>query len=645
MTQAHDRVVRAQTGTRGTVQYVGVVQHSPDEGEYVGVTWDDPTEGGGKYDGEIYGVRYFDAPPKSSSFLKTTRLQTAEPLRDVLLQRYRVAEQHTRHIIESRREANEIKTTDKGDEKSGEDAERRSPLRATAKAPPGEAQPLSTKGIVNVHAQKTVLQAADGSFPFLKNVSAAGMKVAGCDGIGVSFPNIVDLNLSYTLISRWSDVGEVLAALPCLQTLSLSGNRFEPLDGEKAKALESRIASGSGASRLLSLSLANTRIGFSDVSKITSFLPSLTDLNCSANTYASSDVSLHTAFPALLCLRLESNGIACWKTLTDGLRQAPSLEALYLSENPLAEITPGCRQSVPSLKRLYLRKSSIAEWGCVDQLAGYDIVDLSMVEVPLTDPLTSHERRCLLIARVPSLKVLNRGSVSNSERENSERFAVRHFHGQPNPPEVVLRLREKHGDLLPLSDVDLSPQLTASVTVVYLGHTNPTTNLPQETPVVLNVRDTVAQVAKTLCKPMALDVKSVRLTHVDPDVAGTPHERQALELGRRMLYTYRIKDGDIVEVASCAEGGGRQQHTTPNGVDLDSLDADSVPSDATRSKSEQATPPEADSLGGSRGEVSLPQPAEGSTAGDASGTEGKQQQQQQQRHVDPSSASGGAGPS
>ena len=528
--KVHERVAKAVNGAKGTVKFHGHVANSPDSGEYVGVVWDDADAGGGRYDGEIYGVRYFSAPEKSASFLKPTRLDTAEPLCDVLLQRYQVADQHTQNLI-----------------KSVENGET---------APP--------KSRINVHAQKTLQQNEAGAFPFLKNVSAVGLKVAGCAQMGTYFPGLVDLNLSCTLLSSWGDVAELLASLPTLNNLSLAGTRLEPFGGDQRTSFAAKLSGN--PSGLSVLSLAATRIPFDDVAALMEFIPGLTDLNLSENGYTDGEVHFTEAFPSLISLRLQQNNLTRWGPLETGLSNATSLEALYLSQNRLDEIEVANPDAFGALKRVYLRESGVSDWASVEALAGYGIEDLSLVNTPLTDAFTSHERRCLLVARIPTLTVLNRGAISNAERENCERFAVRSFAGRPieEIPKAIRALRAKHGDLQPLGDIDLAPKLVVSVTVDYSGlkesqnsqdskekqkeEAEVSKPTPDTVEVELNVRDTITQISRALCKPLGLSPSDVTLTHIDPAVKGTPHERQTLVAGERMLYTFRVRDGDTIAV-------------------------------------------------------------------------------------------------
>eukprot|EP01063_Lacrimia_lanifica_P012913 TRINITY_DN19603_c0_g1_i1.p1 TRINITY_DN19603_c0_g1~~TRINITY_DN19603_c0_g1_i1.p1 ORF type:complete len:537 (+),score=169.54 TRINITY_DN19603_c0_g1_i1:77-1687(+) len=522
MVQEWDRVVRGAERARGTVRFYGTVAQSPDRGVYLGVEWDDPAAGGGKYDGEIFGTRYFTAAPKSSSFLKVEKVEQGRALDDVLRQRYSIADAAVEAATERERER-----------KSAGVKTRR-------------------EGLCSVVAGKTVKAAADGSYPLMRNVSASGLPVQSCGDMRRWFPNITDLNLSYTLVSRWATVVDVLEHLPSLRSLTLSHNHFEPFVASESARSEKSFPS------LTSLAVTQTNFSWDAVRHLLGLLPELTELNASDNPFTTAPLAAAEA-PALSVLRLDRTNVASWDALSQDLAGAGSLQQLHLSGTPLAAIGPaapggeegesvGWLSLAGRLKGLYLRGTRIAEWTSVENLARLGVEALCLTETPLTDAMSEHERRCLVIAQVPGLATLNRSPVTDSERVEAERFFIRYYHGTPAPPPRCMALRAVHGDLLPLAEIDISPKRTADVTVRYL---TPGAALDgaTETVATVNVYESVGKLAKSVCGALGLSPAKCTLTRIDPEVEGTPLERSTLDPPQRKLYTFRLKDGDVIEVA------------------------------------------------------------------------------------------------
>ena len=80
---------------------------------------------------------------------------------------------------------------------------------------------------------------------------------------------------------------------------------------------------------------------------------------------------------------------------------------------------------------------------------------------------TEHERRQLLIARLPNITVLNGGGpISDQEREDAERAFIRYYIEKPESdrPERYWDLVSVHGKLDPLVHVDLRPEKRVKVT-------------------------------------------------------------------------------------------------------------------------------------------------------------------------------------
>eukprot|EP01060_Flectonema_neradi_P005457 TRINITY_DN1363_c0_g1_i1.p1 TRINITY_DN1363_c0_g1~~TRINITY_DN1363_c0_g1_i1.p1 ORF type:complete len:531 (+),score=75.09 TRINITY_DN1363_c0_g1_i1:60-1595(+) len=498
----HQRVESTiPAGMRGTVRYFGKVEHSPDEGTYVGVQWDGKYKG--KYDGEIFGVRYFQAPKMSSSFVKPIKLKVGGDLCHFLKTKYTLAEQHTRNL---------------------------------ANLSDGE---KPTKGLTNVISYQSVFRDDAGRFTNIRNVSASGSLTSRCGNVGHFFPNLTDLSLSFTLISEWKEVFLILNALKSLEALSLSGNKMQPLSAylNSEEEVEDQLTFPT----VTSLTLTSMNIEWDAVRYLMKKLPSLEELNCSDNDHTSTPLDA-TVAPKLSRLRLDNNDISCWETVSSNLRGVESLQFLHLSENPIKSIVT-TNEDTLQLKGLYLRKTNLSSWDDVDNLSLLKLEELCLSGCPLTNILKEHERRCLVTARIPTLLTLNRGTITSSERIDCERFLVRYYHGAVNVPKIWNQLVEVHGNLLPLADVDISPKLTAAITVKYVYPSQ-----TDESPFVVNVKQTVQKLTQSLCAPFGLNTKNVTLVMVDPEVAGTPIERTDLDKPSRMLYTYRLKDGDVIEL-------------------------------------------------------------------------------------------------
>lgn len=83
---------------------------------------------------------------------------------------------------------------------------------------------------------------------------------------------------------------------------------------------------------------------------------------------------------------------------------------------------------------------------------------------------TEHERRQLLIARLPFVQILNGGGVIGSEeREDAERAFIRYYmeRAESDRPERYTALIAVHGKLDPLVSIDLRPEKRVKVTFTY----------------------------------------------------------------------------------------------------------------------------------------------------------------------------------
>jgi len=104
----------------------------------------------------------------------------------------------------------------------------------------------------------------------------------------------------------------------------------------------------------------------------------------------------------------------------------------------------------------------LSTWNDIDTLAAFPALTcLRVLGCPLLENYTKHERRQLLLARLPNITLLNGGGeISEREREDAERAFIRYYMEKPESerPERYNELVRIHGKLDPLVNVDLTPE-------------------------------------------------------------------------------------------------------------------------------------------------------------------------------------------
>lgn len=129
-----------------------------------------------------------------------------------------------------------------------------------------------------------------------------------------------------------------------------------------------------------------------------------------------------------------------------------------------------------NLTFLNLSNSAISTWDDIDRLAKFpSLRNLRVRNWPLWEKCdsTEHERRQLLIARLPFVTTLNGGGViSRDEREDAERAFVRYYTDKPESdrPARYEELSKQHGKLDPLVNIDLRPEKRVKVRFTYGEH-------------------------------------------------------------------------------------------------------------------------------------------------------------------------------
>lgn len=132
-----------------------------------------------------------------------------------------------------------------------------------------------------------------------------------------------------------------------------------------------------------------------------------------------------------------------------------------------------CIHFSSNLTFLNLSSTDINTWDDIDRLAKFPALkNLRVQNWPLWEKCdaTEHERRQLLIARLPFVQTLNGGGViGGEEREDAERAFIRYYLDKPESdrPERYNELVAIHGKLDPLVNIDLRPEKRVKVTFTY----------------------------------------------------------------------------------------------------------------------------------------------------------------------------------
>uniref|UniRef100_A0A6B2EK88 Putative tubulin-specific chaperone e n=1 Tax=Phlebotomus kandelakii TaxID=1109342 RepID=A0A6B2EK88_9DIPT len=250
-------------------------------------------------------------------------------------------------------------------------------------------------------------------------------------------------------------------------------------------------------------------------------------------------------------LHFTGNPVTQWQEICRLGRVFPNLESLVLADCPIKSLETAntatsddnnCDSShahFQSLTFLNLSNSDIKTWDDIDRLARFPkLKNLRVQNWPLWDKCdsTEHERRQLLIARLPQVQILNGGGmVGVEEREDAERAFIRYYMDRPESdrPERYAELVSVHGKLDPLVDIDLRPEKRVKVKFTY-GDTSEIRSV--------DVYRTVFDLKTRLERLAGIPAAKMRLYYVDQDMQG-PEE---MKYPHKQLYSYNIRSGDEI---------------------------------------------------------------------------------------------------
>uniref|UniRef100_A0A336MA02 CSON014162 protein n=1 Tax=Culicoides sonorensis TaxID=179676 RepID=A0A336MA02_CULSO len=424
------------------------------------------------------------------------------------------------------------------------------------------------------------------------NIDSAGEK----EQIKQKCKLVKELDLAQNKLENWNEIYTILAHMPSVEFVNLSMNKLTvptPIDPPCPVQMNS----------LRSLVLNNTKLDWYSVEQLLSLLPVLEELHLSLNEYThvlidtqdvdddvevgevphddddetadesaiecmcrqdasykrsdstSSMYKKTNAHEGVKKLHLTGNWLEDWCEIARVGRIFPNLEALVLADCPIKSLTPHCDNNsinkttheVPheyfkKLALLNLASAKLSTWDEIDRLAQFpSLTNLRTQNWPLWEKCdsTEHERRQLLIGRLPNVQVLNGGGVIGvTEREDAERAFIRYYLDKPESdrPERYAELIAKHGKLDPLVNIDLRPEKRVKITFTY-GDSS------EERPV--DVYRTVYDLKHRLERIVGIPASKMRLFYVDQDYRDIQGPEE-MKYPQKQLYRYNIQNGDEI---------------------------------------------------------------------------------------------------
>jgi len=397
--------VETRDGARATVRYVGPVVGQ--DGEWIGVEWDDPTRG--KHDGSYGGERYFECARSSAdglnpaSFVRPLKIRPSVTFAEAIKAKYldgKVAEA--------------LATGAPGAHGDGEND-------GGAYVESSNGQKIEIELCLKKDDPVAALAGMDRVYLPDAAVASAG-DPGEASSCGVPAARVRILDLGGNLMADWPSVARFGEEFPALEELDLSGVRaawptVPPAGPSRFPNLAVLLLNKSGCS-------------WGGARAVAAALPSLRELSlggCGITTLATEgdgDASLATGLEGLKALNLEDNAIGDWSEV-ERLGSLPSLERLHLGGNRLDRVAYPSRNGdgaspVPfvKLEGLFLANNAVDGWDSVDALNDFPaLAEVRLTGNPVTaEAATRHE----IVARVGRLSQLNGSLIADQERKDAE---------------------------------------------------------------------------------------------------------------------------------------------------------------------------------------------------------------------------------
>lgn len=405
---------------------------------------------------------------------------------------------------------------------------------------------------------------------------------------------VEELDLAKNKLHCWPEILGILEQMPKLKFINLSFNQLsEPLQ-------TTEVGRTFQCSNLINLVLNSTQIDWESVQHILDYSPMLEELHLSLNEYKEVklckdkdckcygqekvedkctcpkvDYKKKHKHLGVKKLHFTGNQVAKWQEVGKLGYGFPNLEYLVLANCPILSLdvesdsavdentnkeynrseseceSSGSSRESPHdsfrhLKFLNLNATQLSTWDEIERLSKFPALQCLRVQgCPLweSNEYTEHERRQLMVARLPNIETLNGGgAIGDDEREDAERAFIRYYMDKPESdrPDRYFELVARHGRLDPLVNIDLRPE--KRVKVKFTCGCNTDVRL-------VDVYRSVFDLKTKLAAFAGFSANKMRLFYVDQDIKDIQGPEE-MKYPHKRLYSYNIRSGDEIIIDS-----------------------------------------------------------------------------------------------
>ena len=252
--------------------------------------------------------------------------------------------------------------------------------------------------------------------------------------------SVEELDLAANSIRDIDEIVKIVKWMPNLRFLNLSENDLSECYSSIEKATKYFLINedldntdpnnNCQPEKIRELVLNNTQIPWKAVELLLDVMPSVVNLHLSLNDYSSVEICPRKSYPNIRHLFLSGNPkLNSWDDVESLRRSFPNLESLTMADCSIGHVPDFALDHLEQLSAINISNWPIKSWSCIDRLSQLDkLITLRCAGIPILEELNNKEaRRYHLIARLPQVRRLNGGDISQDEREFAERAFIRHF--------------------------------------------------------------------------------------------------------------------------------------------------------------------------------------------------------------------------
>uniref|UniRef100_A0A0K0DU45 Tubulin-specific chaperone E n=1 Tax=Strongyloides stercoralis TaxID=6248 RepID=A0A0K0DU45_STRER len=350
------------------------------------------------------------------------------------------------------------------------------------------------------------------------------------------------LFIKQCLLTKWSDLFNILKVFPKVEELSVFGNVLDDLSLQLS--LEKIENYREIVKNIREFSVGNCSLNQNCVNIIPLIFENLTSLVIAVNPINTFCPSTKGNLECLKKLILDECVVHDLSLLKEGLLKLPNLEEISLIRCQVENIPDDIYKYFPSLKSMHLKYNDIDNWKLLNNIKKIPLLEFLEIELSRLPKYNNGDDVLdFVIAKCPNIKAINKHTITGTEKSKAEVIFLRDIpENDPNHVEDIQRLKKIYTDIVSSTrkDRDFTKMKLGSIKIEIIKDSS---SYIMTVPLSLNFK-TIIQGASKKLSFSKLSIKSINIEN----------NNEIINVEKKLFnqnlndYLYKINENEIIKI-------------------------------------------------------------------------------------------------